>query len=251
MTPPPWSRPVFQPSGRRAAALLVAFTDREVLGTPPELTLHGAFPSSAPVDALDVRFVDDTEWVEDWRDGAVAALGAKVVDASALQAASCCYLISIEIDDPADLAHLQLCWAIAAQIARAGAVAVLDAYAVRWHAGDWVAALAPDRDFAIADEVTLTADTMPTPGFGHTVHTRGMIKFARPDLIAGVGPDQIEPTARVLSHLARKLAEGADIGPGERFPVGEHRTLMTTRYEPDGTVPELNLNNEGLLLIDV
>lgn len=155
--------------------MLVAFTDRDLIGTPPEPTLSGTVPSSAPIAALDVRFIEDATWIVGWRGGALAALGADVVDLPSLQAASCCYTASIDLDDPA----------------------ILPTYNV------------------------------------------------------GVRPEQIEQTGQVLNHLARMLADGAVIGPGKRIRVDGQRTLMTTPYEPETTVPEVNLNNHALLLVDI
>ena len=51
-----------------------------------------------------------------------------------------------------------------------------------------VASLPPDRPFTLHREMSLIAETEPTPAFGHAVHTRGMMKVGRPDLIAGVPP---------------------------------------------------------------
>jgi hypothetical protein len=99
--------------------------------------------------------------------------------------------------------------------------------------------------------VSLIAETEPQPGFGHPVHTRGMVKFGRPDLIAGVPADRIEDTGRILNHLARMLAEGHVLEPGQQLRFDGRRTLAVTPYAPDATTPEVNLNNDGLLLVDV
>ena len=111
-----------------------------------------------------------------------------------------------------------------------------------------VAALPADRPFALGHEIGIVAETDPTPGFGHAVHTRGMYRFARPDLITGVSAEDIEYTGRVLNHLAGLLAEGAVLRPGQvqRFD-GDH-TVQLEAYRPDGNAPEVHLNNEGLLI---
>ena len=96
----------------------------------------------------------------------------------------------------------------------------------------------------------MTAETEPVPGFGHPVHTRGMIKFGRPDLVAGVPANRIEETGRILNHLARMLAEGHVLVPGQQFRIDGQRILAVAPYVPDATIPELNLN-DALLLVDV
>jgi hypothetical protein len=248
-----WTRPAFRPTGRRATFLLLAFADREVLDSPPELAV--AAPPTAPVSALRVNLVqeaDQPEWFDGWRRGPLRTVAAvQNIDMSVVDAATCCYVIDIDVDDPIDLSHLQLAWAVASSIARAGTVTVLDVHAATWHAGSDVAALPPDRPLVIQHEISITAETEPSPGFGHAVHTRGMIKFGRPDLIAGVPADRIRETGQILNHLARMLATGAVIEPGERFRVDGRRTLMAAPYEPGGPTPDVVLANDGILLVDV
>jgi hypothetical protein len=139
-------------------------------------------------------------------------------------AANVCYSVTVEVDDPADLTHLQLAWAVAASLARAGAGAVLDLHAAHWLTGAAVAALPPDRPFTVQNEFTTTAETRPASGFGHPVHTRGLAKVARPDLVTGVPATRIEHTDRILNHLSRLLANGAVLTPGQRLRFDGTRT---------------------------
>ena len=55
----------------------------------------------------------------------------------------------------------------------------------------------------------------------------------------------------MLNHLARILAEGHILLPGQRLRFDERRTVMVTHYDPDTTTPDVNLNNDGLLIVDV
>ncbi len=55
----------------------------------------------------------------------------------------------------------------------------------------------------------------------------------------------------MLNHLARILAEGHILLPGHRLRFDERRTVMVTHYDPDTTTPDVNLNNDGLLIVDV
>ena len=57
------------------------------------------------------------------------------------------------------------------KLAQTGACATLDVYAANWLSGAIVASLPPDRPFTLHREVSLIAETEPTPGFGHAVHT--------------------------------------------------------------------------------
>ncbi|MEU4693657.1 hypothetical protein [Actinoplanes sp. NPDC023714] len=250
----PWLRPSFRPTGRDAIVALIAFADEDVLGAEPDLRLGAALPESAPVANLDLRVhhhAVSPDWIDGWRTGALRNLAArKLDDLGRLDAASCCYSIAVAAEDPADLTHLQLGWAVAAAIAEAGAFAILDAHAANWLPGPAVASLSPHRPFTVQQEVSLTAETEPVPGFGHPVHTRGMVKFGRPDLVAGVPADRIEETGRILNHLARMLAEGDNLTPGQQFRIDGRRVLTVAPYRPGDTIPELNLNNDALLLAD-
>jgi hypothetical protein len=250
----PWQRPSFRPTGRDATVTLIAFADEDVIGSEPDLRIGADIPETAPVAGLDLRshrYADSPAWIDGWRTGALRNLAARGLDDLArLDAASCCYSITVTVEDPADLSHLQLGWAVASAIATAGAFATLDAHAATWFPGPSVASLSPHRPFTVQQEVSLTAENEPVPGFGHPVHTRGMIKFGRPDLVAGVPSSRIEETGRILNHLARMLAEGAVVVPGQQFRIDGQRILTVAPYEPGATTPELNLNNDALLLVD-
>jgi hypothetical protein len=126
----------------------------------------------------------------------------------------------------------------------------LDVYAGTWRPGGAVAERAPDRPFVITSEISVIFERQPVPGFGHPVHTRGMTKFARPDLIAGVPADRISDTARILNHLAAMLADGAVLTAGRRLRVDGRRTLRVIPYEPGGRVPDVQLAEDGMLLVD-
>lgn len=248
----PWSRPEFQPTGRRASVTLVAFAGDALPDSA--FSLDGGVPANAPVDALDVRqhrYADSPKWIDGFRtDGLRAIAAQQLPDLTPLDAATCCYTVTVEVDDPADLTHLQLAWAVAGSLARAGAGTVLDMHAANWLTGAAVAALPPDRPFTVQNEITITAETDPADGFGHPVHTRGLAKVGRPDLVAGVPAGDIEDTGRILNHLARMLADGAVLTAGQRLRFDGARTLTVADYQPGGAVPQLNLVNDGLLLVD-
>ncbi|MBW6438678.1 hypothetical protein KZ829_33620 [Actinoplanes hulinensis] len=245
----PWPRPAFRPTGRPASTMFVAFAERDVLSG---LDLKVGAPPSAPLAALDLRqhrYSDDPEWFDGWRSGPLRQVATRELpDPERLDAATWCYSIRLIVDDPSDLTHLQLGWAVAGLLAEAGAFAVLDVYTHTWHPGDEVAGLDAHRPFVVQRDVGLVAETDSRPGFGHPVHTRGMIKFGRPDLIAGVPSERIEQTAMILNHLARMLAEGHAFEIGQLFRVDGERTLQVTPYEGD---PDVGLIGDGLLLIDI
>jgi len=247
----PWQRPAHQPTGREASVILIVFTHGEVLRG---LDLTGAVPADAPVDRLAVRFhhhADNAEQIDGWRVGPLRELAERELpDPAALDAATGCYSIHVTAADPADLTHLQLAWAVAAAVCRAGAVAVLDAYAHDWYGADAVAGLDPRRPFSVVREISVVAESDSVPGFGHPVHTRGMTKFGRPDLIMGVPGERIGEAATVLNQLAALLADGAVLAPGQKLRIDGERMLVTVPYTPGDGIPDVGLLDDGLLLTE-
>jgi hypothetical protein len=247
----PWQRPAHHATGREAVAMLIAFAADDVL---TDLDLTGAVPETAPVDALNVhlhRHEEEPEWIDGFRAGPLRELAAQQLpDLRPLDEATCCYTIRVAVQDPPDLAHLQLAWEVAASASRAGAVAVLDAYAHDWFTGETVAGLDPHRPFTATREISVVAEAESVPGFGHPVHTRGMIKFGRPDLIIGVPEDQIGDAAAILNQLGRMLAEGEVLKPGQDLQVEGRRVLTVVPYQPGGGVPDVALIADGLLITE-
>jgi hypothetical protein len=245
----PWQRPAHHPSGREAAVLLVVFAADEVL---TGLDLTGVVPATAPVDALDVRLhrhAENPEWVDGFRSGPLRSLAERELrDLRLLDEATCCYSIQVRVPDPADLAHLQLAWAVAAAASRAGATAVLDVFAHDWSLAASIAGLDPHRPFTVLREISVVAESDESPGFGHAVHTRGMLKFGRPDLVMGVPGDRIGEAAEILNQLARMLADGHDLKPGQQLRIDGERTLTVVPYAPDDRIPDVRLIGDGLLI---
>lgn len=231
--------------------MLVVFTDGAVL---TDLDLAGVVPASSPVDALDVRVhshAENPEWIDGWRTGPLRNLAERELpDLAALDAATFCYTIQVTVPDPADLTHLQLAWAVAAAVCRAGAVAVLDAFAHDWSTAAVVAGLDPRREFTVVREIGVVAESEPAPGFGHPVHTRGMAKFGRPDLITGMPVERIGEAATILNQLAAMLADGHVLAPGQQIRIDGSRMLTVQPYVPDGRVPDVSLIEDGLLLTE-
>lgn len=182
------------------------------------------------------------------RSMAMRDLGAEVFDR--LKMTRHCHRIQAAVPDPPTLGYLQAAWGIARWFVERGACAVLDGHALRWTSGDTVLRLAPDRPFELSREIMTVFETEPSPDFGHIAHTRGMAKFGRPDLvIVGVARRDLADAAhRRLMSVAHALALGAQMRVGETVSVGGGPPLLLAEYAPGANAPELNLNNEGLLV---
>jgi len=248
-----WPRPLHRPSGRAASVVLFAFATGPVdLSAPLDAARFG-LPGAEAISAIEVREIPaatNAEWFDGWRTGAQRHLAERdLPDVTRLDAADRCFVISGDVPDPADLGYLQGAWAYAQWLVDRGCFAVLDAHSHQWWDGAGLAALPGDRPFALYREVNVIAETTPSAHFGHAVHTRGMAKFGRPDLIAGIELDDVRWMHAVMNAIATQLAEGALVEPGQVFGAGEGRRLVAVEYEPDGNGPDVELNNDALLLL--
>lgn len=233
--------------------ILFAFSEQPLdLSTPLSRARHG-LPTQFSMDELDIRQhrrEEDPEWFDGFfspelMNMAASDLG-EGVDLSRMKAVCSLHL---EVAEPTDLAYLQGTWAVAGWLCECGAEAVHDAHAIRWHSGAELLQLDPARDFEIEHEVNLIFESDETPGFGHVTHTRGLAKFGRPDIVlAGVQPGDARVCGVLLNALARRAALGAALHAGQTVgPAGlSPRTLI--EYEPDEAHPQVNLNNDGLVL---
>lgn len=136
---------------------------------------------------------------------------------AAARAASCefAYVITSELPDPDDLAHLQACWAIAKCVCeQPGAEAVIDIHAVRAHLAADIAELPPTRNFELMHEISLLFDTVADGSVA--AWTTGMRKFGRPDVLFLGLPSETSTEAAVrLRDLAAILAAGERIESGD------------------------------------
>ncbi len=256
---PLWRRPAYHPCGSRASISLFAFSEAPLTPDVPfSLSRFGA-PSADSVSCLNVQThaeADDPKWFDGWRTGALRTIAVTdLADAARLDAARYCHSIVAEIDDPPDLGYLQAAWAVARWLADRGCFALVDVHAGRWLDGSKLAALIPERPFNLDAEVRFVFETDPTPGwdsgnFGHAMHTRGMAKFGRPDVITGLAlPDMVEFLEQVLRQVAQALADGASVSPGQGINIAGKRAFALVPYQPGVNAPQVHLNNEGMLIV--
>jgi hypothetical protein len=232
--------------------LLVAFSPGPLADAGPLSMSRFGAPTEQSVRGLDMRThaaEEDPDWFDGWRTGALATMAAaQLPDAGRLDTAGYCHAVRADVPDPPDLGHLQAAWAATRWLVERGCFAVLDAHAGRWRDGPALSALAPDRPFDLGDEITIVFETDETPGFGHAMHTRGMAKFARPDLMAAADPGNADRLAQVIHQLASALADGDTVAPGQGVDVDGRDSYRLVSYQPGVNAPEVHLNNEGYLL---
>jgi len=127
-----------------------------------------------------------------------------------------------------------------------GAALVIDVYAARAHLGAEVAALAPDRAFDVMHEVTLFFDEI---GDGTlAAWSLGLRKFGRPDIVVlGVQPDGATEAALLLRDVARTLAAGERIEPGDAITAPSGVRVVAARFDP-AAAPVVAVEGDAIVL---
>lgn len=239
-----WERPHFENCGGRAQAFLICFAEHEPSGNVPFSVERFGAPCVEAVEHADVRRylrADDPEWFKGWwRDGILAhsarALGAT---ANALRRSCVATTIRIDVEDPQDLGHLQAAWSLVRWCAAEGAAVMLDVLAMRYaDATDAAPAIA--AEFSIEREIQLFLETEPDPDGWHLLNTRGMAKFARPDLLAWIDPAREERAAEAVRRAAKLLAEG--LPPSKvRLPLPSGDGVRLVRCDDASLVESLGV----------
>lgn len=250
----PWTRADTRPTGRLADVALVVFHRGPLADDVPlSLERHGA-PSAEAVGRIDVTPIADPSWLAGWRSGGIRTvaeqdLGAQLSD---LDAADRCHFVRATIIDPPELSYLQAAWAVARWLVARGATLVLDAFALRFHTAASLGAEDVRAPLSVAREISVVFETEPTAAkLGHVVHTRGLGKLARPDLIALVDPAEVGAASEVLRAVAQALADGfMPTVAGARPPLSDTVAVSVTLHPvPPGSLAEaLHLNNDAWLV---
>lgn len=252
---PPWTRADTRPTGRLADVALVVFHRGPLADAVPlSLERHGA-PSVEAVARVDVTPIADPAWLAGWRSGGIRTVAEQDLGAggvAVLDTADRCHFLRATIIDPPELSYLQAAWAVARWLVDRGATVVLDAFALRFHTAASLAAEDVRAPLAITREISVVYETEPAAArLGHVVHTRGLGKLARPDLIALVDPREAGAAADVLCALAQVLADGfMPTTAGARPPLPDSLGLSVTLHPMEqGSLAEaLHLNNDAWLV---
>lgn len=247
----PWPRRA-KKDGRAASVILFAFADQPLPAPLPLSRAKHGVPEGEGMKAVGVASIA-REQAPEFFDGFFAEPGASIARSelgepvyAAIEKSRFVHRIDATIADPPDLGYLQAAWALARCACDAGAGAVFDAHALRWWTREAICGWPLEGAFDVDREITLVLETEPGPGIAQLLHTRGMAKLARPDLVIAIeDPGDREPLARALRELARRASTGVAFEPETRT-VAEGQRLEVGPYAPG--MPELGLNNEGLVL---
>jgi hypothetical protein len=252
---PLWTRDSALDSEREAHVMLVCFAAGPLRDDVPFVASQFGAPSPESVAQVELRQhlrESAPEWFDGWRSGACRTIAEHQLEAALpeLDAADRCTTIELCLPEPPDLGYLQTAWALARWLVARGAAIVLDVHAARYLQGSELPP--PDAELEIEREVSLIFESDPTePGGGHVLHTRGMKKLARPDIVAVCDPDDEELFADVLWQLADGMARGfLPELPRQGVDLDEETTLYLVQDAGDELAEKLGLNNDARLLVD-
>lgn len=256
MTAVLWTRNESRSADRSASLFLLCFSTGALRADIPLSMGRFGIPSPQRYRDLEVRRWwrgDSPDWFDGWRTGAIrnVAEGDLQAGLAALEEADLVSGIRHEGPDPPDLGHLQAAWAVARWMVACGATAVLDVYAARFLEAARVAAVPADAPFDVRREVRIVFETDATaPGGDHVLHTRGMRKFGRPDLVAIVRRERAAAVADVLWQVAEGMAMGfLPARPRHGVDLAPDLSLFLVPPPPDDTLTaKLVLQNDALFL---
>jgi hypothetical protein len=207
-----WPRPYFQATGQQTKIFFVCFGTGALADLPLSRSRYG-LPESETLNLVDVREhqrAENPAWFEGWWSGSFGSIAARDLDADLplLTTSDTCFTLGLELADQPDLSPQQCVWALARWLCDRGASVVLDVHAFHFRTRQELAQL----DFTGADvarDVKLVLESDPARDGLHLMHTRGLCKFARPELLCFIEPSDASLVGRVLNQLARTMMEGA------------------------------------------
>ncbi len=238
-----WPRPYFKATEQQTKIFFVCFAKGPLRELPLSRSRYG-LPTSACVDAIDVRLHQRSEtkaWFEGWFSGAFGVVAARDLgdELPLLTDSDHCISLGLELPDQPDLAPQQSMWALCRWLCERGAAVVLDVHAFVFRTRQDLEQLSFDGVDAARD-VKLVLENEPTRDGLHLLHTRGLCKFARPELLCFVQPDDAALLARAQQQIARAFIEGVS-APHARLQVSEGVELVTRPLDEPSLLRSLGL----------
>lgn len=209
---PIWPRQYFKATEQPTKLLFVCFGQAPLA----EVEIVGqrfGVPSrelALSVDMREHRRADKPGWFESWWGASFGVIAERDLDADLplLTTSNVCFTLKYDGPDQPDLGALQTVWGLSRWLCARGASVVLDVHAMRFRTRAELETL----DFSGSDaqrDVKIVLENEPTREGLHLLHTRGLCKVARPELLCFVRPEDAGTLARFVSQIARTLVEGA------------------------------------------
>jgi hypothetical protein len=224
-----WPRPYFKPTEQTTKLFFVCF-GRAPLAEVELDVQRFALPDRELAKRVDLREhwrAKGREWFEAWWHGSFGAIAQQDLgaDLALLTTSDVCYSLGLELPDRADLMPAQTLWALSRWFCARGASVVLDVHAFRFRTRAELEGMAFD-EADVTRDVKMVLESEPTRDGLHLLHTRGLCKFARPELMCLIRPDDAALLGRLMNQVARTLMEGASAAQ-IRLRVAEGVELST------------------------
>jgi hypothetical protein len=187
---------------------------------------------------------DDPAWFDAWLTGPLGReIDGLFADPAEVRSAPTLTIVRGTFPgDPEDLSYLRNTLGVVSAIADTpGTLAVFDAMTTNWwRLGDWREAFVDRSEFRINDHLFIAVTDDPDHHPGLWTHTRGMRKFARPDLQIRHLPGNydtrnpaIRASGHVLAGIASYLAQGATVRDGHSMHLPETDATVTFLHHTD------------------
>lgn len=238
-----WPRPHFKASDQPTKILFVCFGKAPLSELPLGRARYG-LPESELLTKVDVREHargSNPAWFESWWGASFGVIAERdlAADLPLLTTSDVCFTLGLELGDQPSLLPQQLVWGLTRWLCERGALVVLDVHAFHFRTREDVEQLSfegPD----VARDVKLVLESEPTRDGLHLMHTRGLCKFARPELSCFILPDDASLMARALNQLARAAMDGVSAAQ-LRLQVVEGVELATQPVTDRSLIQSLGL----------
>lgn len=248
MPAPDWSRPDW--TRDEAKALLLYFVFGEF---PPgelrlDLSAHGSAGLPQGIELRRMQKAMLAHWDGHPLRGALGEIlreGNPEVFEAARKAPECLMLRG-EIADPGSLEYLRDTLGVVDALLDAGAVGVVDPQILEMFGpGEWRARYAGDDRSAPRTHVAILCSDDERADMHQWIHTRGLRKFARPDIsIRNVPQPDVQRAGAVAARLAEMQARGMRFGDGSSLEL--EGSPAGLRVKRGGTLDDPEFNNTHL-----
>ena len=242
-----WERPYFEPGGGDAELFYVVFVDPPTewaisrstyrcAGIPDGLQLGGYGPGTHP------------DVVDGFRTGPIwEQARAQVADlVPEIEAAQSCVVLRGNVGDQTTLDYHRDVVGALKLLCDQGAVAILDMFSISWwRPEDWTARAFAVEKPAPKSHVILWVTEEPSGTLW--LHTRGMLKYGRPDIgLRNVPKHRQEDAAHLVNRFIEMLAFGAIVPDGQAIRVNGLPDGMTTQTL--GGPEDVEFNNRHIAI---
>lgn len=158
------------------------------------------------------------------------------------KAASQCVMLRGEIADPADLDGLRDLVGTITALADQGGIAVVDPQTLSmYEAGEWRRRYFEPDSFDVRDHVLILCNEDDENEGRLHVHTRGLRKFARPDLsVRNIVPDAADVAGSLVERFAAFQSAGGIVEDGHEVRVDGAPDGLRVRHAGAEDDPEFN-----------